>query len=575
MSSSQCSHCGAVIPPPAGPVWACPYCHAQFEAPSLPEGYIWLSDESVHALLRSRLTGVAATFLHPSIPAKKIENVRKLHEAHLPADEAILGIYDATVFGSAKDGWVVTSKRLCFKNQIDAPQSLAWTDVKDDQIYVDGNHLLVGRAKLDTLFGREADGLFAWHEVFQTLARSAGGPGQDEVEQASAGAAAALAHAEAWGGPEVLVAAQGAGWGGTGAGRTMGAGVPPGTPRPDFEYAPQAFGMDDRSVSVVDVHPSGELVLAADGGILELRYAQNGQRYHAFPLPGSVLSARFSPDGNWVVVGGTDSRASLFEVRSGQHRGASVEMAAYCDEVAWLGSTSFAMASQRGEVWIVDASTMTVTQKILGPDPKYAHLGGLAVAADGSRAYVSCGNKLGAFDVASGRIVWRVEEALYNPGRLAVSPRGDMLVMAGYDGVAILDASTGQLLSRYQFPSASSVKWSGKRKGGLLDRFVGADEHSWSARPRFSPAGNLVALQDPVGNLCFIDPTTGALHMNARETGRAWIEDIAWFGDSNHLLLGSSDNTIAIWSVHPFACRLHSEGIGLLGDDAYARASYL
>jgi WD40 repeat protein len=300
-----------------------------------------------------------------------------------------------------------------------------------------------------------------------------------------------------------------------------------------------------------------------------------------------VLDARFSPDGSWLLVAGIDNRVSIFDARTGQHRGASPPMDDYCEQVAWIGRTSsFLAASQRGELWVIDSSTMSVTRKILGPDPEYAHLGGVAASADGTRAFLSCGRRLGAFDIATGRIVWRVEEALYNGGRLAASPRGDVLVMAGYDGVAVVDATSGRLGPRYQFPCASGVAWpepSGAGRPSLLDKLRGRDEdfddglahHSWTARPAFSPSGDVCAVQDHVGNLCFIDGTTLALHPTPRVYGRAFIEDIAWFPDGNHVLLGASDNSLAVWRVRPLEGLLRCEAIGELPPEAYANAAYI
>jgi hypothetical protein len=572
------------MPVPTGPVWTCAHCQAQSRAPELPEGYVWVSNEGILPVLRRSLSGVEATSIHPSIAPKKVAGVRKSHAAHLPASEEILAVYDCTVFGSATDGFAVTARGLYVKNQFQPAHVIPWSDLDEHEVYGEGTAIKVGRATLETNLPKDDDGLHAWADVIATIARSARGPLEDEAPAAmsSAGAAAAVANAEAWGGSEVLVAAT-AGWGGTGASFVPGAGIPVDAARPDCERFPQAPYQSERSCSIVDVHPSGEIVLAAGGDLLELRYAQSGQRYLAVPAPATVLAARFSPDGNWLLVGCTDRRASLFEVRSGQHRGATPPMSDGCDEVAWLGRSSrFVAASQSGEVWIVDAASMTVVRTILGPDPSHAHLGGIAASPDGSRVYVSCGAKLGAFDVETGKILWRVEEALYDAGRLAISPRGDLLVMAGHAGVALIDAATGRIGIRYQLRCASGVSWpEGRRAAGLFSRLRGDDDDgdgemtwSWAPRPRFSPAGDLVALQDHVGNLAFVDAATGALHPLPREAGRAWIEDVAFFPDGGHVLLGTSDNTIVVWRIRPMTGLLRCEAIGAVDAEVFARATY-
>jgi hypothetical protein len=558
----SCEGCGAVLPPPTGPVYACAHCGRQHEGPSLGEGQIWLTDEGVWAHLRQTLTGVDSTFLHPSIPAKKMTNVRKVHAAHLPPEEHVLGVYDGTAFGSANDGWVVTSKRLCWRNQLQPSCFLEWKDIDEHAVWVDESRLVVGSAELDTLFASDADGLWAWSEVIRTLARSARPPEAVAAPGPSAPDAG-------WGDSSVAVAGSG-GWGGMNAAAPAG-GLPYDYELPELERLSQAPYRVERSPAVVDVHPSGELVLAAGSGVVELRLAQSGQRYRVLPAPGMVLDARLSLDGSWLLVGGSDNRASLFDVRTGAHHGSSPEMSDYCDRVVWLGRTTrFAVASQRGEVWVVDAATMTVVHRLLGPDPEWASLGGLAATADGARLFVSIGTRVGAFDTASGTIVWRVDDALRNAAKLAVSPDGAHLLAAGYDGVAHFDARTGQPGPRYQLRSARAVTWPEPRSG-FFNRSHDDDMHwSWSPTPRFSPSGEAVALQDHTGNLVFIDVASGTLTSTPREVGRGFIEDLAWFPDGDHLLLGMSDNTLAVWRARPLTGVMRCEAIGEVPASAWA-----
>lgn len=575
MNANQCHHCGALLAQPAA---ACAYCGAPQPQQELPAGCVWLTDEHVTNLLKRELTGVDSSYVQPSIPAKKEANARKVHAAHLPAAERVIGLYDGTAFGSAKDGFVVTSKRICWKNQLEDAQCLTWDQIDIDNVYVDENRLVIGRARLDTLFGEDDDGLWAWENVIQTLVRSA----HPEQARAETMPAPSDKPDPGWGGEDVAVGAAGAGaWGGVAAGPSPAAAPMPqsnGFARapnlPEVERLARAPYELGESCAIVDVHPSGELIVACGGSVVELRHAANGARYGAFVAPDTILFARFSPDGRWMLVGGLDQRANLYEVRSGQHRGTTSRMADSCEDVVWLGrSNYFAAASQRGELWVVDASTMRETVRILGPDPQYHHLGGIAASPDGSRVYVSLGERLGAFECSSGRILWRNDRALPNSARLAVSPRGDVLVAAGYDGVAFFGARNGQPGASFPFACARNVSWPEPGERGFLGRKKEEDGlWSWTPRPRFSPSGHAVAVQDHVGNLNFVDPATGALHPTARELGRAWIEDLAWFPDGNHLALGGSDNSLSLWQVQPMLGRWRVEAIGELSDDAYARA---
>jgi WD40 repeat protein len=232
----------------------------------------------------------------------------------------------------------------------------------------------------------------------------------------------------------------------------------------------------------------------------------------------------------------------------------------FCDQVAWLGQgTRFAAASQSGELWVVDGGSMQVMAKILGPDPEYAHLGGLAAAPDGSRLFVSVGPRLGAFDASTGKVIWRVDETLYD-ARLTVSPDGKALVGASYDGIAFFDAATGQPGARFPFASPHAVVWP-ESDGGVFSKAEPC-HMSWSPRPRFSPIGHSVAVQDHAGNLNFIDPKTGALYPTPRQQGCAWIEDLAWFPDGQHVALGMSDDSLAFWKASPLTSLLHVQAIG-------------
>lgn len=575
MVANRCHACGSLLPPPDSRPWLCRYCGAPQETPEVGEDCVAMNDTAIVAYLRPLLTGIYSTWVHPTIPEKKVANVRKAQGPHLPPQETILALYDGTAFGSASDGFILTSKRLAWKNQLEDPHFLEWSHVDEDEVYVEEDKIVVGRARLDTLYSDDDESLYTWVEAIQTLARSARPPEERRRGASVSGASGGVPQA-GWGGPAIAVGAAGrglgradGGWGGMHGGAGMG--TSGGPPPPEVERLPRPPYSVDVGCAIVDVHPSGEIVLAAGADKIELRRAANGQRVRAFAAPDTVLCAKFSPDGQWLLVGTLDGRVLLYDARKGALRGATPKMDDGCDEVAWLGrSTWFAAAGQRGELWLVDATNMQPATKILGPDPDYASMGGLAVTPDGTRLFVSIGERIGAFDTSTGKIVWRNDAALQNASRLAVSPRGDLLVAAGYDGVAVFNAVNGQAGARMQFSCARNVSWP-ERSGGFLERKQ-EDELllSWSPRPRFSPHGDLVATQDHVGNLCFLDVSaaltavsdaTGALHPTARDVGRGWIEDLAWFQDGNHVLLGMSDDTIAVWRVRPMAGVMRSTAI--------------
>ncbi len=553
MNPPRCHQCGAPLAAHDPYATSCKFCNAPLVPAGTPgDGRIPLNDTAILDFLRRRLTGVDSTWIHPSIPEKKLANARKIHAPHLPAGETILALYDGTAFGSATEGFILTCRRVCFKNTMEGPQFKEWVHVEEEEIYTEETTIRLGRAKLETLYSDDDEDLYAWEEIFETLAVSAKPPKPKPERPADAwssgpGGAAPVAGG-AWGGMSGPPSGPPNAW----AAHGYGYGQPPGPARPEHEEEtlPAPPYHVDEGCALVDVHPSGEVILAAGGETITIHFAQNGAIANVIPHEDGVLAARFSPDGSWLLVGGMDQRVSLFEARTGAPRGATVEMSDYVEQVAWLGrSSQFVMASQTGELWIVDAQTMRETRRLLERDAEHETLGGIAVTPDGARLFVSVGSRIGAFDLATGVNVWRNDQALENASRLAVSPRGDLLVAAGYDGIAVFNAATGHPGPRVGFRSARGVTWP-YEPGGVFKK-AETGTHSWSPQPKFSPSGHAVVVQDHVGNLNFYDIASGQLHPMGRDHGRAWIEDVAWFPDGEHVVVGCSDNTLALWRARP------------------------
>lgn len=61
------------------------------------------------------VSGINTVFLFEAIPQKKLTNATLSYAKSLGSDEMIIALYDSTVFGSAKEGFILTSKRLYSK----------------------------------------------------------------------------------------------------------------------------------------------------------------------------------------------------------------------------------------------------------------------------------------------------------------------------------------------------------------------------------------------------------------------------------------------------------------------------
>ena len=68
--------------------------------------------------------------LAPDIPAKKLANARKAYAQTTP-DEEVLALVDITVFGGAKDGMVLTDRRLYCHELMQEPASFDLHDIAD------------------------------------------------------------------------------------------------------------------------------------------------------------------------------------------------------------------------------------------------------------------------------------------------------------------------------------------------------------------------------------------------------------------------------------------------------------
>lgn len=86
------------------------------------------------ALVEDRILGLAhaylgedsETYCSPNIPERKLKSVAQAHALCLPDEERILVVHDATVFGSAEEGFVLTGRRLCWKNLGEHPRQIPW-----------------------------------------------------------------------------------------------------------------------------------------------------------------------------------------------------------------------------------------------------------------------------------------------------------------------------------------------------------------------------------------------------------------------------------------------------------------
>ncbi|MEJ7734044.1 MAG: hypothetical protein WKG00_33225 [Polyangiaceae bacterium] len=107
-------------------------------------------------LARRHLGRRPGLYAGADIPPRKVARARTTPGVHLAADEPIAVLYDATVFGGADEGFLVTPARICWRNFLEHPRQLGWSDfdgahslhVADGKLSLCGNQLILPDAGL-------------------------------------------------------------------------------------------------------------------------------------------------------------------------------------------------------------------------------------------------------------------------------------------------------------------------------------------------------------------------------------------------------------------------------------------
>lgn len=105
------------------------------------EALVQLPEDVLLGFARQHLEGLSGVFLAPDIPPGKVRGARAAHGLHLRASEPIVVLFDDTMFGSARDGFVATPAQLCWKGFLSHPRRILWDDLAALQIYAEDRHV--------------------------------------------------------------------------------------------------------------------------------------------------------------------------------------------------------------------------------------------------------------------------------------------------------------------------------------------------------------------------------------------------------------------------------------------------
>ncbi|MDF2694603.1 MAG: Twin-arginine translocation protein TatA [Labilithrix sp.] len=195
-SALACGQCGAGLPPPdAAGNSACVYCGAEHRSPrsngiltaALAERPSWhdckdaaripLTEDAVLDLLRQHFADVDSISVCPHVPPNREAAVRRAYAAHLPARERILALYETgrainPIDTTLHEGFVVTAKRICWRNAFDAAHAIKWNDVDPDRLFLDDQRLFLGDEPHDAVVLAEPELQDACANAFHVLALS-------------------------------------------------------------------------------------------------------------------------------------------------------------------------------------------------------------------------------------------------------------------------------------------------------------------------------------------------------------------------------------------------------------------
>ena len=77
--------------------------------------------------LRKYTIGIPHCYAHPNIPEEMLKNAKEVH--FLESDENILFLKDVSVWGSAKNSWIFTNRKISF-HYIQNSFSIEYSSVK-------------------------------------------------------------------------------------------------------------------------------------------------------------------------------------------------------------------------------------------------------------------------------------------------------------------------------------------------------------------------------------------------------------------------------------------------------------
>ena len=364
-----------------------------------------------------------------------------------------------------------------------------------------------------------------------------------------------------------------------------------------------AFGQDDGSVKVVDLHTGAERQMGrrAAGRVIALAFSADGKVLATASDDGSVdvwdaqtrslretfaghaaaaLGLLFSPDGATLYSGSSDGSVVVWDVRGERRLGRPFRF----DPVAAAGegvhtpaqnastavavspnSSFFVTSPAPGRVTLWRARDQAVLGELRGPSGyvvslAWSHDGRLVAATGNARETV-------VWNVATRKIV-KLLGPVGRTGNAGVnfSPDDKLLGTAGVDGMLrVYDLGTARVIGRVQV-NGSLQDLDFSSDGELVAAAgLGGDIALWNVARRslertihhkdailsirFSPDGKEIATGDLPGNVDFWDPATGRQVGRTLSGQNGYVLSVTFNPSGTEVITTSSDGKFRLWDL--------------------------